>query len=65
MMTSSGSSMPRSFALALRIATRVSKPGFVTCVTRPHWKRETSRSSRSGISEGAASELSTICLLDW
>ena len=60
--TSSGSAMPRSAALLLRIATRVSKTGGSTCATRPHSNRLTSRSCRFGISSGGLSDDSTICL---
>ncbi len=63
--TASGSVMPNRCALRFKISTRVSYPGLSTLQTRPQPKRDTRRSSRSGISSGGASEDRMICFFAW
>ena len=63
--TSSGICRSCSAALVFRMAMRVSYAGRSMRATSPQLKRLTRRSSRSGISDGAASELRTICRPPW
>ena len=62
-MTSSGivSSRWSSCAFWRRIAMRCSRSGSSMSATMPHWKRETRRASRPGISDGGRSLVRTIC----